>query len=70
MGLSLANAMQKELADRKIELTKGTLLKELSGIRESWIKENGKIEGKGKVIKQLEEMGTNQMEIWKAVQSI
>lgn len=70
LGLTLATALQKELAGRKIELTKDTLLKELSGIRESWIKENEKIEGKGKVIRQLEEMGTNQMKIWKAVQSI
>lgn len=67
LGLSLTAALQKELADRQIKLTKDTLLKELSGIRESWIKEN---EGKGKVIRKLEEMETDQIKIWKAIQSI
>lgn len=67
LGLTLTAALQKELADKEIELTKDTLLKELSGIRESWIKEN---EGKGKVIRQLEEMEINQAKIWKAIQAV
>lgn len=56
LGLTLTILLQKELMDRGINISKDTLMDELSGIRESWVKENRNDTTGGQVIRKLEEM--------------
>lgn len=70
LGLTLTIILQKELIDRGINISKDTLMNELSGIRESWVKENRDDTIGGQVIRKLEEMNECQKKIWEIIAMI
>jgi transposase len=66
LGLTLSAILQKEMQNRGIDISKDKLLKTLSSIRQSWVKENVG----NKVTKVLEKMDDMQSKLWEAINSI
>ena len=64
LGLTLASILQKEIANRGINISKNQLIDKLSGIRRCWVKKKDSTAVK----KVLEEMDEMQINLWDVVQ--